>query len=173
MFPLLSLPNELLDAIISTLNRPALLALAQTSSKLQPFAEAQLFKSIYIRDGPSVRRLIRDLDQPPERVRAVQHLEVTPTMHSWRGVEEMPEVVGRLVRLKTLKVESPMINSGRKPEWWGEVVEDYIKVFRGMGEGGALGCLTSCRSKYWLVHPVTSTSNQFEFTLHRFYSLMI
>jgi hypothetical protein len=152
MFPLFSLPNELIDAIISDLDdRPTLLALAQTCSKLQPFAEAQLFKNIYIRDGPSVSRLARDLEQPPWRVRAVEHLEVTPTMHSWGGIALMPELVGRLVRLKSLKVESPMINTGRKPSWWSDgIMVGYMDLFaeneaRGVWREKALGLLTSCR----------------------------
>jgi hypothetical protein len=144
MFPLFSLPDELIDAIVSALDdRPTLLALAQTCSKLQPFAEAQLFKNIYIRDGPSVSRLAKDLEQPPERVRAVEHLEVTPTTHSWDGIALMPELVGRLVRLKSLKVESPMINTGRRPSWWSDgVMGGYMDLFAG---NGALRCLTSCK----------------------------
>jgi hypothetical protein len=151
MFPLFSLPNELIDAIVSAVDdRPTLLALVQTCSKLQPFAEAQLFKNIYIRDGPSVSRLARALEQPPGRVSAVEHLEVTPTVHSWRGIELMPELVGRLARLKSLKLESPMINSGRpminsrrKPSWWSDgVMVEYMDLFAG---NGLLGCLTTCR----------------------------
>jgi hypothetical protein len=144
MFPIFSLPNELIDAIVSALaDRNTLVALAQTCSKLQPFAEAQLFKSIYIRDGPSVSRLARVLEQPPGRVKAVQHLEVTPTQHSWGGIDLMPELVGRLARLKSLKVESPMINTGIKPSWWSEgVMVGYMDLFAGHG---ALECLTSCK----------------------------
>jgi hypothetical protein len=143
MFLLLSLPNELIDAIVSALDdRPAILALAQTCSKLQPFAEAQLFRTIYIRDGRSVSRLARDLEQPPERVRAVEHLEVTPVMHSWRGIALMPELAGRLTRLKSLKLESPMIKTGKQPSWWSDgVMVEFMDLFTG---NRALEYLTSC-----------------------------
>ncbi|KAH7082072.1 hypothetical protein FB567DRAFT_530534 [Paraphoma chrysanthemicola] len=150
MFPLFSLPNELIDAIASAVDdRPTLLALAQTCSKLQPFAEAQLFKNIYIHDGPSVSRLAQSLEQPPERVRAVEHLEVTPTKHSWDGIALMPELVSRLTRLKSLKLESPMINTGRRPSWWSDVImAEYMDLFAGnaasgVWQKGAFECLTS------------------------------
>lgn len=152
MFPIFSLPNELIDAIVSAVgDRPTLLALAQTCSRLQPFAEAQLFKSVYIRDGPSVSRLSKSLEQPPERVRAVEHLEVTPTMHSWDGIALMPELIMRLARLKSLKLESPMINTGRRPSWWAdEIMVEYMDLFAENGARGALECLTSCKL---LLHP--------------------
>ncbi|KAF2865025.1 hypothetical protein BDV95DRAFT_612988 [Massariosphaeria phaeospora] len=166
MSALFSLPNELIDAIVSALSsdRPTLLALAQTCSKLQPFAEAQFFKNIYIRDGTSVTRLAQHLEQPPWRVRLVEHLEVTPSMHSWRGgIALMPELVGRLAGLKSLKVEAPMIktkrmlsrwpeegqihftrvaHSGASLNWSEEVMVPLMDLFAGNGEG-ALGCLTS------------------------------
>jgi hypothetical protein len=144
MFPLLTLPNELIDAIVSVLSdRGTLLAVAQTCSRLQPFAEAQLFKNIFIHDGPSVSRLARDLEQPAWRMRAVEHLEVTPTMHSWpRGIALMPELVRRLARLKSLNVESPLISSGVKPSWWVEgTMVEYMDLFAG---NGTMECLTSC-----------------------------
>ncbi|KAH7070373.1 hypothetical protein BKA63DRAFT_75676 [Paraphoma chrysanthemicola] len=150
MFPIFSLPNELIDAIASAVDdRPTLLTLAQTCSKLQPFAEAQLFKNIYIHDGPTVSRLAQSLEQPPERMRAVEHLEVTPTMHSWDGIALMPELISRLARLKSLKVESPMINTGRRPSWWSdEIMVGYMDLFArnaasGVWQAGALECLTS------------------------------
>lgn len=153
MFPLLSLPNEIIDAIVSAMeDRPSLLALAQTCSRLQSFAESQLFKNIHIRDGSSVSRLARDLEQPPWRVRAVENLEVTPTMHSWRGIAMTPELVGRLARLKTLKLESPMINAGKLPSWWSdEIIVGYMDLFAAnkgsdVWRQGALACLTSCKS---------------------------
>jgi hypothetical protein len=145
MLPLLFLPNELLEDIVSTLSdRATLLALAQTCSRLQPFAEAQLFKRVIVHDGPSVVRLARDLEQPPWRMKAVKNLEVTPTMHSWpRGIALMPELVGRLVRLESLKVESPLIMSGEKPSWWADgIMLEYMDLFAG---NGMLECLTSCR----------------------------
>ncbi|KAJ4294155.1 hypothetical protein N0V90_007845 [Kalmusia sp. IMI 367209] len=142
MFLLLSFPNELIDAVISNLtDRPTLLALAQACQKLQPLAEAQLPRYICIRDGPSISRLTRVLEQPPWRVRAVEYLEVTPSMHSWKGVETMPVLVGRLGRLRSLKVEAPMINRARKPEWWADgVMDGFMDLFAG---NGALGSLTS------------------------------
>ena len=152
MFLLLSLPNELVDAIISTItDRPTLLAIAQTCQKLQPLAEAQLFKSISIRNGPSISWLARVLEQPPGRERAVEHLEVTPSIHSWRGVEMMPGLVGRLGRLKSLKVEAPMINTGKRPGWWADgVMVGFMDILardgvQGVWREGALGYLTSCK----------------------------
>jgi hypothetical protein len=144
MFPLLTLPDELIDAIISAVaDRPTLIALAQTCEKLQPFAEVQLFKDIYIHDGSAVTRLEMSLEQPPWRVEAVEHLEVTPTMYSYRGTEVMPEFIARLNKLKRLKVEAPMINSGSKPSWWSEgIVGQYMDMFGGRSEG--LVRLTSC-----------------------------
>ena len=143
MFPL---PNELIEAIVLAVeDRPTLLALAQTCSKLQPFAEAQLFKNVYVRDGPSVSRLTRDLEQPPWRVGMVEHLEVTPTMYLWRGIAQMPELVGRLPKLKSLKVESPMIKAASKPSWWSdEIMVEYMDLFAGdrasrVWQEGALG----------------------------------
>jgi hypothetical protein len=157
MFPIFSLPNELIDAIaLAVDDRPTLLALAQTCSKLQPFAEAQLFKNVYIHDGPSVSRLAQSLEQPPGRVRAVEHLEVTPTMHSWEGIALMPELISRLARLKSLKVESPMINTGRRSSWWSdEIMVGYMDLFAGnvasgVWQAGALESLTSCKL---LLHP--------------------
>jgi hypothetical protein len=145
MFPLLTLPNELIDAIVSAVgDRPTLIALAQTCEKLQPFAEAQLFKDIYIHDGSAVKRLAMNLDWPPWRAKAIEHLEVTPSMHSYRGTEEMPELIAGFKNLKRLKLEAPMINSGTKPSWWSEeIMGQYMDMFSGRSEG--LGRLTSCK----------------------------
>jgi hypothetical protein len=144
MSPFFSLPVELIDAIVSVHDdRRTLLALAQTCSTLQPFAEARLLKNIYIHDGQSVSRLARDLEQPPWRLRVVEHLEVTPTMYSCGGIELIPELIGRLARLKSLKVELPTINTARKPSWWPDgMMVEYMGLFMGKG---ALDCLTSCR----------------------------
>ncbi|KAF2437576.1 hypothetical protein P171DRAFT_179047 [Karstenula rhodostoma CBS 690.94] len=141
--PLFSLPTELLTLIVSSLpHRSDLIALAQTCQKLQPFAEAQLFKKIFIRDGPSVTRLAQILEQPPSRVLAVEHLEATPGTYGWRGIERMPELAGRMVRLRGLKVESPLVNTGRRHVWWTEgCMGEYMKLF----EQGTWGCLTSCK----------------------------
>ena len=63
----------------------------------------------------------------------------------------MPGLVGRLGRLKSLKVEAPMINRGRRPGWWADgVMVGFMDLFAGDGvqgvwREGALGCLTSCR----------------------------
>jgi hypothetical protein len=142
MCHLLSLPNELIDAIVEALrHRPTLIALAQTCSRLQPFAEARIFRDIYIRDGPSTKRLASLLEDPPERAQAVHHLEATPVLHAWRGIDQMPQVVERMKRLKSLKVESPMINSVMRPAWWSQgCMGDYVKLL----EGGTLQFLTSC-----------------------------
>jgi hypothetical protein len=77
-------------------------------------------------------------------MRAVEHLEVTPTMHSWpRGIALMPELVARLARLKSLKLESPLIRSRAKPGSWAEgFMLVYMDIF---AEKGTLECLTSCR----------------------------
>jgi hypothetical protein len=142
MSALLSLPNELIDAIFEALDhRPSLLTLAQTCPRLQTFAEARLFREIYIRDGPSTKRLASLLEYPPERAQAVQHLEVTPVLHAWRCIDQMPGVVERMTRLKSLKVESPMINGRSRPAWWSEgCMGDYMKLL----EGSTLKFLTSC-----------------------------
>ena len=152
MFPIFSLPNELIDAIVSAVgDRPTLLSLAQSCSRLQPFAEAQLFKNIHIHDGPSISRLAKSLEQPLRRVRAVEHLEVAPTRHSWDGIALMPELVGRFARLESFKLESPMINTGSRPSWWSDgIMGEYMALFagnraRGVRQGAAFECLTSCK----------------------------
>jgi hypothetical protein len=94
MSPILSLPNELIDAIVKELDHPTLITLAQTCEELQLIAEAEIFKEIYIRDGPSTTRLASLLEYPLERFQAVKHLEVTPVVHAWRGIEQMPELLG-------------------------------------------------------------------------------
>ncbi|KAJ4352203.1 uncharacterized protein N0V89_007550 [Didymosphaeria variabile] len=137
MFPLFSLPNELIATIVEALDdRPALVALAQTCQKLHPLAEARVFRNIYIRDGTSVARLAEILDQRPERFRMIKHLEATPTVHAWRRIEQMPELAGRMARLKSLKIEAPMINSGARPQWWSEgSMGEYMDLFEGRNQG--------------------------------------
>ncbi|KAK7190325.1 hypothetical protein DPSP01_006145 [Paraphaeosphaeria sporulosa] len=145
--PFLSLPNELLIAIISYLpDRVTLIALAQTCQMLQTLAESQLFKNIYIRDGPSVTRLAQLLEQPPERLLAVENLEATPWAFGWRGIKRMPELAGKMVRLKRLKVESPLVNTGTRDAWWTEeCMREYMDLFDRSNRGmkGAWRCLTS------------------------------
>ncbi|KAF1968882.1 hypothetical protein BU23DRAFT_254999 [Bimuria novae-zelandiae CBS 107.79] len=158
MFDLFALPTELVHNVIEAIDdRPTLIALAQTCQKLHPLAEAQLFKEIYIRDGTSVTRLAEALEQRPKRIRAIEKLEATPFWHGWQGIEQMPELVGRMQRLKSLKVESPLINSNRMDGWWSEgSAREYMDLFE-VANGvpsahlgrptaameGAFGCLTS------------------------------
>lgn len=144
MSPLFSLPNELIDAIVSaTDDRPSLVAFAQTCTKLQPFAEAKLFKNIYIRDGSSIFRLVRDLDQPPWRAKAVAHLEVTPNLYSWDGIDLVPELIEQLSKLKSLKVESPFIGLASQPHWWSDwMIVKFLDLF---ARNGVFEFLTSCR----------------------------
>lgn len=140
--PLLSLSTELSLAIISYLPNPALITLAQTCSKMQTLAESQLYKKICVRDGHAVKRLAQDLEQPPERVLAVEHLEVTPGKYGWLGIERMPQLAGRMERLRRLKVESPLINMAGSHEWWTEgCVREYMELF----DVGAWRNLTSCK----------------------------
>jgi hypothetical protein len=111
--------NELFDIILSFLDgRPAFVILAQTCPKLQRYAEARLLKNMNIRDDPSILTLARLLEQPPWRANVFEHLEVTPTVHSWRGNTLMPELVGRLASLKSLRLNdkfasiTSMMNGG-------------------------------------------------------------
>ena len=154
MFPLFSLPNELIDAIVESIDdRSTLVALAQTCKTLQPLAEDQLFKRIYVRNGRCVQRLIESMAKRPKRYRAIESLEATPPCYDWRGIEMMPSVVGKMEKLRSLKVESPLINTSHLGGWWSkQTVAEYMKLFEiangfrpGNGmEGGAFGCLRSC-----------------------------
>lgn len=150
MASLLSLPTELSIAIISHIpDRDTLIVLAQTCEKLQCLAESQLMKNIYIRDGPSVMRLAQILEQPPERVLAVENLRViTPWMCGYQGIKRMPELAGRMVRLSKLRVESLLVKSAVKDAWWTEdCMSEYMELFEKANRGleGTWGCLTSCK----------------------------
>lgn len=111
MFPLLSLPSDLIHPIIDSVDdRSDLLSLAQTCTQLRSLTEARLFKSIKVQHGKHAERLSAVLDVRPARYGYVQNLEVVPGPRHWKGIEVMPELIKRMHNLRELRVESPLIN---------------------------------------------------------------
>ncbi|KAF2735945.1 hypothetical protein EJ04DRAFT_511394 [Polyplosphaeria fusca] len=131
MFPLLSLPDDLILPIVAAVHHPAdLISLAQTCSKLRDLAEAQLFRSLFINRGSLAERLGKVLQVRPERFGYVQKVEATPGTGDWQGVEIMPSLVKRMHNLRNLHIESPIINNFRFDDWWEEQsVSEYMEAF--------------------------------------------
>ncbi|KAF2651076.1 hypothetical protein K491DRAFT_761302 [Lophiostoma macrostomum CBS 122681] len=149
MFDLLALPHDLVHPIIESIDdRADLIALTQTCSRLQPLAEGQLFRSVYIRDGSNVEKLASALRSVPERFNYVHELEVTPAPYrrKWQGIEIMPDLLADMSNLRALRLESPFINTFHyRSSWPEEQMSRYIELFKKAnapnGEDGPLKSL--------------------------------
>ena len=153
MPPLSSLPTELLQTIIEGIaDRATLIALAQTCSTLWPLAEAQIFASIGINSTKQLKKLAVTLEKRPERFSYVRKLEYSPSYQLWAGKECHTDLVRDMIKLRELRVDSPLIN-GRIEPWWAEgPVREYMTMFHDAnslsGPGAPLQHLTSCELLY-------------------------
>jgi hypothetical protein len=145
MFPFLSLATEIIISVIESIDDPTdLVCLAQTCKKLQPFAEAQSFKTLRARDGQHVQELAIVLDCRPERFNYVQQLTATPKRREWQGFQIVPSLVKKMGNLRELWVESPPCNRNSSSWWIAESQKEYMKMFR--EANGDVGDLTPLRN---------------------------
>ncbi|KAF2878603.1 hypothetical protein BDV95DRAFT_589513 [Massariosphaeria phaeospora] len=151
MFPLLSLPLDLVHPIVESIDNPDdLLSLAQTCTKLQPLAEAALWKQVHIRNGESADRLLASLEARPHRFGCVQELEITPHPRStWHEISILPSLIRKMGNLRVLQLESPFINYFNRGErykqyWIDQYISEYLRLFEDSSlEDGPLTNLTS------------------------------
>ncbi|ORY19253.1 hypothetical protein BCR34DRAFT_209042 [Clohesyomyces aquaticus] len=119
--PLLDLPSELIIQIINCFDvwfkcdEDALHALACTCRLLQVLGEEQLYKSIRLRFTDDIGALIHSFEQRPDRLKAVQKLDILykwhPGLHGTLGVRKrFNELIPDMLNLKEFHVESPYDN---------------------------------------------------------------
>ncbi|KAF2188801.1 hypothetical protein K469DRAFT_684110 [Zopfia rhizophila CBS 207.26] len=176
MFPLLTLPTDIILPIVESVDDQSdLVSLAQTCTKLQPLAEAQLFKTIYVRHGKHARDLSAVLQARPVRFNYVQKLEATPTVRGWECIEVMPSLVRKMGNLRELRVESPHINSSRYDRCWTEVSEaEYIDMFKEANESeGEVKPLKNLRSFTLHSHGADKRYSEIHTALPIFLSLTV
>jgi hypothetical protein len=130
MFPLLSLPIDLFYPIIEAVeDRRDLISVAQTCKRLQPLAEAQLFRSILVDQGSRVEKLAEklaeNLQAQPQRYNYVRSIVLTPTSLAWQGMGMMPDLIRRMNNLRHLEV-GPNFKHNCYDAWW---VVDHIAKY--------------------------------------------
>lgn len=157
---LLSLPTELVDAVLSFVSdTPTLLALTLTCRRLRHTADACLFRSITFKGLPGIAKYTAALEHSEERRRAVEYVHIVPYI-TREEPDRMLELLGN-VKVRGLRIECPLIkwvNGSVIADWWekwvGELVRRMDVVGTAIG-GSAFDRLTSCKSRCtWFSSPM-------------------
>ncbi|KAJ7819651.1 hypothetical protein B0H14DRAFT_1353790 [Mycena olivaceomarginata] len=109
--PLLSVPTELLLAVVEAIDDAASLrSLALTCKLARLLAEPVLYRAVLATTGSQVSSLAKALQQ--QRVELVQVLDLRPAYGSNADIEELTPLVGAMTQLRVLSIESPFANYG-------------------------------------------------------------
>jgi len=133
---LLDLPDELLLALAEAASDdvPSLQALARTCLRLQPFAEAFIYRSILVRSGGQASNLADALSARPLRADYIFTLDSRIRYRKEVGMDLLTPWIAKMMKLKTWVVESPWCNYGHynsDPESrWQREIESFATLFQ-------------------------------------------
>lgn len=147
----LALSDELLIEIIAQIgDRQSLCNLARVSSFLQGLTEPFIWKSVVVRTGKQVIKLHKVLHARRDRLSAVQDLQIRYTYRDESGMEFFNNIMGQLVQLRHLTIESPCCNDnpwGDRLVLWGSSCRiEYATFFE---EAVSLQLLASVQPKFF------------------------
>jgi hypothetical protein len=149
--PLLSVPTEILLAVVETIDDAASLrSFALTCKLARLLAEPVLYRAVLVTTGSQASCLAKVLQQPPTRAELVQVLDLRPEYGSNADVEELTPLIGAMTQLRALSMESPFANYGH---WlssaisrrWETLMQGYRALFLDAQCGAGLQKLTSCK----------------------------
>ncbi|KAJ7234705.1 hypothetical protein C8J57DRAFT_1380034 [Mycena rebaudengoi] len=152
--PLLSVPTELLLAVVETIDDAASLrSFALTCKLARLLAEPVLYRAVLVTTGSQASCLAK----------LVQVLDLRPEYGSNADVEELTPLIGAMTQLRALSMESPFANYGH---WlssaisrrWETLMQGYRALFLDAQCGAGLQKLTSLTihwsgddSRFWLL----------------------
>jgi len=133
---LLDLPDELLLAIAEAASDdvPSLQALARTCHRMQPFAEAFIYRSILVRSGSQASSLADALSARSLRADYIFTLDSRIRYRKEVGMELITPWIAKMTKLRMWVVESPWCNYGHynsDPEFrWQREIESFATLFQ-------------------------------------------
>ncbi|KAF7332876.1 hypothetical protein MVEN_02392800 [Mycena venus] len=113
--PLLSVPTELLLAVVEAIDDAASLrSFALTCKRARLLAEPVLYRAVLVTTGSQASCLAKALQQQqlPARAELVQVLDLRPEYGRDADVEALTPLIGAMTQLRTLSMESPFANYG-------------------------------------------------------------
>ncbi|KAJ7476250.1 hypothetical protein B0H11DRAFT_2235014 [Mycena galericulata] len=162
--PLLSVPTELLLAVVEAIEDAASLrSFALTCKFARLLAEPVLYRAILVTTGSQASCLAEALkkQQTPMRAEFVQALDLRPEYDKDADVEVLTPLVGAMTQLRALSMESPFANYGL---WnssgirWEQLMQGYRALFLDAQRGTGLQNLQSLTihwsgdgSEFWLL----------------------
>ncbi|KAJ7511200.1 hypothetical protein B0H11DRAFT_867879 [Mycena galericulata] len=164
--PLLSIPTELLLAVVEAVDDAAsLCSFALTCKLARLLAEPVLYRAILVTTGSQALCLAKALQkqQPPMRVELVKALDLRPEFRRDADVEALTPLVGAMTQLRVLSMESPFANYGRwraraSPRRWEALMQGFRALFLDAQSSAALQKLRSLtihwsgdRNRFWLL----------------------
>ncbi|KAF8160458.1 hypothetical protein K438DRAFT_1985711 [Mycena galopus ATCC 62051] len=170
-FPLLSLPTELLLAVVEAIDDAASLrSFALTCKLARLLAEPVLYRAILVTTGSEASWLAQALKPQKTATRAVlvQELDLRPE-DSDEDLEALTPLVGAMTQLRALSMESPFANYGQwdsseSDAQWEPLTQGFRALFLDAQCGAGLQKLQSCEIFSWL-DPV-AYAHRAEVTIH-------
>jgi hypothetical protein len=150
--PLLSIPAELLLAVVEAIDDAASLrSFALTCKLTRLLAEPVLYRAVLVTTGSQASRLAKALQQQqlPTRAELVQALDLRPKFGRDADVEGLTPLVGAMTQLRALSMESPFANYGlwgsrSSRRRWEGLMQGYRALFLNAQCGAGLQKLKSC-----------------------------
>ncbi|KAJ7202154.1 hypothetical protein GGX14DRAFT_654937 [Mycena pura] len=147
--PLLSVPTELLLAIVEAIDDAvSLRSFALTCKLARLLAEPVLYRAVVVTTGSQASSLAKALrqQQPPTRAKLVQVLDLRPAYNSNEDLQELTPLVGAMTQLHALSMENPFVLYGsralrRRCE---ALTQGYRALFFDAHCGAGLQNLQSC-----------------------------
>ncbi|KAJ7476279.1 hypothetical protein B0H11DRAFT_2281675 [Mycena galericulata] len=162
--PLLSVPTELLLAVVEAIDDAASLrSFALTCKYARLLAEPVLYRAILVTTGSEALSLAKALQQqqPLTRTELVQTLDLRPDYGRDTDIEALTPLVGAMTQLRALSMESPFANYGL---WsssairWEALMQGYRALFLDARCGTGLQNLESLTihwsgvgARFWLL----------------------